>query len=543
MSIINIENFFDFGNHEAINRIAYTEEDAKYKLKCIKYMQDLGMKISIDDIGNICGTLKGNKSQGTLLIGSHTDSVSNGGQFDGPVGVYMALKSAEDFKNHHSGNQYGDLKTIIYAGEESTRFKTACLGSYYLSGKIPASKFETLKDANGVSLSEAIANYKGYIFSHLAEYGIDLNNIELKDKVVEQSEIKEAIEAHIEQAETLLNSDIAIGGVDSIVKPLRGTVTVSGKDAIVTSAQIVKDFNSLALQAPEENLSEIYRISVPEFNSANESSSTTVHSQNGNLLKISVNGESNHSGTTPMQDRKDAVLGLSNLILKLNELQKQNPNFHFNFLNASTPNWGPNQIQDNANLILQIEPSALFGLVKKEADNLQQSGQISFNIEEIDEAQIPTNPQIEMFSDIRQQYPATAEATNEKVFEMFKNIQDSRDYGASSVHFRITTNDTPVKTSPELLENIKLICYEKKIPCQIMHSWAGHDIACVLDSNVSNGKKVMFFIPSKGGSHNPNEITSKTAIETGTDVFSTLVSQRMQAFEKKYKKELDKVSR
>lgn len=102
MSIINIENFFDFENHEAVNRLAYTEEDAKYKLRCMKYMQDLGMKISIDDVGNICGTLKGNKSQGTLLIGSHTDSVSDGGQFDGPVGVYMALKSAEDFKKASS---------------------------------------------------------------------------------------------------------------------------------------------------------------------------------------------------------------------------------------------------------------------------------------------------------------------------------------------------------------------------------------------------------------------------------------------------------
>lgn len=336
---------------------------------------------------------------------------------------------------------------------------------------------------------------------------------------------------------------MAIGAVDSIVKPLRGTITVSGEDAIVTSAQIVKDFNKLALQAPKENLSEVYRISIPEFNSTDEASLKTITSENGNLLKITACGESNHSGSTPMQDRKDAVLGLSNLILKLNELQKQNPNFHFNFLNASTPKWGPNQIQHNANLVLQIEPSALFGLVKEEAESLQQANNVKFDIEEVAEAQIPVKSEIEMFSDIRQQYPATAKQTQEKVFEMFKNMQDSHDYGASSVHFRITTNDTPVQTSPELLENIKLICYEKKIPCKIMHSWAGHDIACVLDQKESNGKKVMFFIPSEGGSHNPNEVTSRTAIETGTDVFSTLVSQRMHVFEKKYKKELDEVSR
>lgn len=49
MAIINIEDFFDFDYHGPINRIAYTKEDAIYKLKCMKHMQDLGKKITIDD--------------------------------------------------------------------------------------------------------------------------------------------------------------------------------------------------------------------------------------------------------------------------------------------------------------------------------------------------------------------------------------------------------------------------------------------------------------------------------------------------------------
>lgn len=134
MSVINIENFFDFDNHTPVNRIAYSEEDAKYKLMCMKAMQDLGMKISIDNAGNIVGEFPANYSKDkNLVMGSHTDSVTNGGQFDGPVGVYMALKAAEDFKKSHS-KQYGNLKTIIYACEESTRFSTTCIGSYYLNG-------------------------------------------------------------------------------------------------------------------------------------------------------------------------------------------------------------------------------------------------------------------------------------------------------------------------------------------------------------------------------------------------------------------------
>ena len=49
MAIINIEDFFDFDYRGPVNRIAFTEEDAIYKLKCMKRMLDLGMKITIDD--------------------------------------------------------------------------------------------------------------------------------------------------------------------------------------------------------------------------------------------------------------------------------------------------------------------------------------------------------------------------------------------------------------------------------------------------------------------------------------------------------------
>jgi len=172
MGIINIDDFFNFENHEAVNRIAYTEEDAKYKLKCIKAMQDLGMQIYIDDVGNICGTFPANFSQNkSLVMGSHTDSVTNGGQFDGPVGVYMALNAAENFKST-SSKQYGNLKTVIYACEESTRFSSACLGSYYLSGDLSFEQLSNLKDKNGISFADAVSEYKGYIFSHLSEYGI-----------------------------------------------------------------------------------------------------------------------------------------------------------------------------------------------------------------------------------------------------------------------------------------------------------------------------------------------------------------------------------
>ena len=70
-----------------------------------------------------------------------------------------------------------------------------------------------------------------------------------------------------------------------------------------------------------------------------------------------------------------------------------------------------------------------------------------------------------------------------------------------------------------------------------MHSWPGHDLACILDPNSTTGKRILFFIPSQGGSHNPKETTTKEAIEIGSDVFSTLTTQRMNKFKEEYEKE------
>ena len=321
MNIIKLDNFFNLAN-EPINRIAYTEEDAKYKLNVMKYMKELGMKITIDDVGNICGTLPGKYEKNkNFVLGSHTDSVIDGGEFDGPVGVYMALKSIENFKDSGQ-NQYGNLKAIIYACEESTRFKTACLGSYYLSRKLPYEKISKLVDKDNINFNDAIAEYKDYIFSHLADYNLDISDIELVDYVVDQEEISEAIEAHIEQANTLIDSSFSIGGVNSIVKPLRGSIKVDGKNSIVTSAQIITDLNEIALQESKKDKNEMYRITVPEFNTLSNHNTKTINSNNDNLLKITAKGESNHSGATPMNCRKDAVVSLSNLILELDKIQK-----------------------------------------------------------------------------------------------------------------------------------------------------------------------------------------------------------------------------
>lgn len=535
MSVINIDNFFDFDNHTPVNRIAYSEEDAKYKLMCMKAMQDLGMKILIDNVGNIVGELPANYSKDkNLVMGSHTDSVTNGGQFDGPVGVYMALKAAEDFKKSNN-KKYGNLKTIIYACEESTRFSTACIGSYYLNGNFSKEYLSTLTDKNGISFNDAVSEYKAYIFSHLAEYGIDLNNIKLVDKVITPDEISEALEAHIEQSEILSNNGKSIGIIDSIGKPVRGNITIHGQNSIVTSARIIDDLTTLAKESKSKTGEEAIRITVPKFNTLDDEENQKPVT--GNMFLVSATGESNHSGATPMDARRDSVLGLSKLVLGLNDFQNQHPEAKIDFLGTVTPKWGANQIQDRTYLIIKVEPEAYNPIVKAYSEDLGEESNVHFDMLPITKTVVPKDLTSELFVDIRQQYPVTPETTKARVFDIFKNIQDKHSSDADSISFRVTSEGEPIKTSSELLENVKDICNEKNYSCQIMHSWPGHDLACILDPDCTTGKRILFFIPSEGGSHNPKETTTRKAIEIGSDVFTTLASQRMNKFKEEYEKE------
>lgn len=536
MSIINIEDFFNFDDHNPVNRIAYTKEDAIYKLKCMKAMQDLGMKIYIDNVGNISGEFPAKYAKDkSFVMGSHTDSVLNGGQFDGPVGVYMALKSAENYKTSLKGNQYGNMKTVIYACEESTRFNTACIGSNYLNGAFSEEYLSTLKDKNGVSFTEAVAEYKNYIFSHLSEYGIDLNNIELVDKVISPEEISEAIESHIEQSEILFDSGNSIGIIDSIGKPVRGQIDVHGKNSIVTSAKIINELTEFAKNSKAGNNEEAVRITVPKFNTID--SEENQKAVEGNLFLVYAHGENNHSGATPMDKRKDSVLGLSKLILRLDEFREQNPEAQIDFLGTITPKWGANQIQDKTYLVIQVEPEIYNPILKAYAEDLGKENNINFDFLQFDRVIVPQDSHSELFVDIRQQYPVTPEETKDNVFNLLKDIQTKYSDGKDSISFHVTSEGTPVKTSTELLEHVKEICDDKNYPCQIMHSWPGHDLACILNSDNTTGKRILFFIPSQGGSHNPKETTSREAVEIGTDVFCTLVNGRMNKIKEEYEKE------
>ena len=113
----------------------------------------LGITPEIDAAGNSWATLKG-ASDRTVIIGSHLDSVPNGGWLDGALGVMAGLEALRMF----SGKQPPvTIKVVDWADEEGARFGRSLLGSSAASGSLKVTEVESLADKTGVRLVDALA--------------------------------------------------------------------------------------------------------------------------------------------------------------------------------------------------------------------------------------------------------------------------------------------------------------------------------------------------------------------------------------------------
>lgn len=531
MSIVKIEDFFKFGIQEPINRIAYSKEDADYKLMCMKRMQDLGMKIKIDELGNITGTLPGNgKTKKKLVMGSHTDSVFNGGQYDGVLGVYSALAAVESIKESHKDRD-ADVVAVIWACEESSFFGKACLGSRYSATDISKQQtaleqLKSLKGKDGFTADVTIKKYIEYIKANLESNGIDPNNVSYPQNVLGENDITEFYELHIEQASVLAEAGIPIGVVTSIAEPVREKMEFTGADAIHRAADAIIDLTNLTTMSVS-NRKEDLRLTIPQFDSsASLSRITCVSSEKQQLFQVEAFGENAHSGAAPMDKRKDAVLALARLISELPQGDSA-----IKWLDVSTPKWGTNQVQNYVSAIGRLNCGLLNPnyITQNVIPEIEQYTGVKFKVQDLESAEVPQDLKVNLTVDARQQHDRTGDGTSNQIYGALVAIQDKNN-SKTNMCCRVTDKKTPVKTSRELVKEIVRLCKENGIPCEEMVSWAGHDCAFVI---AEDGKKILVFVPSTGGSHNKEEATTPNAVETGTFVMTTLLGNRLDKIKEK----------
>jgi hydantoinase/carbamoylase family amidase len=205
----------DSGDH--YTRTYLTPAHRAAASKIAEWMCEAGMTVRIDAVGSVIGRYEASKPDAkTLLMGSHFDSVRNGGKYDGVLGILVPIAAISEL------NQRGErlpiaLEVIAFSDEEGARFQTSFLASRALiSGSDSISRIRGRRDAEGVSLDEA-----------MRAAGLDPDDADAAR--MDFTRIAGYVEVHIEQGPVLLNDGHALGVVTHIAGGSRYLIRVKGE--------------------------------------------------------------------------------------------------------------------------------------------------------------------------------------------------------------------------------------------------------------------------------------------------------------------------
>jgi allantoate deiminase len=176
------------------------------------WMEAAGMTVHVDAIGNLRGLWPGLAPKSPrLLIGSHLDTVPNGGAFDGVLGVVLGIAVVEELQGQHLPFA---IEVIGFSEEEGVRFSKPFLGSLALVGKLDTETL-ALTDRNGISIRQAIE-----------AYGLDPAHL---PAVVLSDDAFAYLEFHIEQGPVLESEDMSLGIVEAVVGQTRMELIFAGQ--------------------------------------------------------------------------------------------------------------------------------------------------------------------------------------------------------------------------------------------------------------------------------------------------------------------------
>ncbi|MCB0488174.1 MAG: M20 family metallo-hydrolase [Cyclobacteriaceae bacterium] len=194
-----------------VKRLTLTEEDKGARNLLRKWMNDLGLEVHVDEIGNMFGILSGKNKDRFIGTGSHLDSVPTGGKYDGPLGVLAALEVAETIVEHKIQLNHS-LVVANYTNEEGVRFFPDMMGSLAHVNPNKISEYLSAKDEKGITVKEAAADI-GY-------------NGKMKCGAIRYNAF---VELHIEQGPILEQKGIDIGVVKGVQAILWIKLTIEGK--------------------------------------------------------------------------------------------------------------------------------------------------------------------------------------------------------------------------------------------------------------------------------------------------------------------------
>jgi N-carbamoyl-L-amino-acid hydrolase len=171
---------------------------------------ELGLEIETDSALNLYMTLPGRRRElPRILVGSHMDSVPEGGNYDGAAGVVAGLSALAGFRALNILPQR-DVTVMAIRAEEAAWFDTTYVGSHAAFGKLPPEALEVRRSDTKRSLAE-----------HIAEAGGDVAALKRGEAHLQPDRIAAFIEVHIEQGPVLEENNLPVGIVTGIRGCLR----------------------------------------------------------------------------------------------------------------------------------------------------------------------------------------------------------------------------------------------------------------------------------------------------------------------------------
>lgn len=382
---------------DGINRLAFTDADWAGRQYIVDRMIDAGLTVEADGFGNVIGYKAGkNPDLPVVMVGSHTDSVPNGGNYDGVVGVLSAIEAVRSMTEDNVEHDH-TIAVVDFMCEESSRFGAATLGSKAMRGELTLDDLHRLVDKKGISIYEA-----------LQSRNLNPDGIETMEYT---RPVKAFTEIHIEQGKVLEHEQKKIGIVTGIAAPERFYVT--------------------------------------------------------------IRGNADHSGATPMNLRHDALCGASKIILGIEEIA---------FMQEEPPVVGTVGVVEVVPGAMNVIPGA-----------------------------------VKLGVDIRSISKVARDSVVTLIKEFIDVICEKR---GLSYTIEPIAQDHPVAMHPAMIREIEGAVKAVDVEYMTMPSGAGHDAMHWADV-VPTG---MIFIPCREGiSHNPAEFADMADIITGAKVLDTVL--------------------
>jgi len=214
-----------------------------------EWMRAAGMAVRVDAMGSVIGRYEGPAGAKTLLMGSHFDSVRDGGKYDGVLGILLPIAAVAEM--HRQGERPPvAIEIAAFSDEEGARFQTSFLASRaMLHGADSVRPLLERRDADGVTFADAMR-------------AAGLDPARADEARIDPKRLCAYLELHIEQGPVLLGRGAPLGVVTSIAGGSRHLVTVRGEaghagtvpmpmrhDAMAAAAEMVLAVEECAARA------------------------------------------------------------------------------------------------------------------------------------------------------------------------------------------------------------------------------------------------------------------------------------------------------